>query len=814
MKQFDLDRGWLFRPGTKARTYVGKKRGADNRILLDLPHDYSVHTESDPEAYSGSRTGYYPGAYAIYEKYLDIPKDWEGKRILLYFDGVYGYTNVSVEGNTAADHPYGYTPFTADITDDVHYGETTRVQVTANNLAVPNSRFYTGTGIYRHVKLLVAPMTHISPDGIFAYLHHKEGDTAFVTVETEVENHTLKGKVFTVVSSLTDKEGKTIENRKVHYVDAGKSAVCRLMIEVENPHLWDIDDPYLYTVSSALLENEELLDEHETTFGIRTISVDRKNGFMLNGRTLKLKGGCVHHDNGILGAASFKDSEYRKMKLHKDNGFNAIRCAHNPPSKDMLDACDELGLLVMNEAFDMWDMEKSYNDYHLYFDAWWKKDMEAFMKRDRNHPSIIMWSTGNEIPERAGNSKGYRLGYELAEYTRRLDPTRPITNALNSLLKEGLSDKEMEQNSIEFENNPHNLINEKYTSYADSFWGERTAPYAAWLDVVGYNYLNYRYEKDGKAYPDRIICGTESFPMHIDQIWKQVEALPYVIGDFTWTSYDYLGEAGIGKACYVDQSEKDNYSRSWVSYESPYPWRVSNCSDFDICGFERDQLFYRRIVWGDALTHIAVKAPETYGKAEFISFWGWPETDHRWDYKGFENKPIEVFVYSAADEVELFLNGKSLGKKAAGSENRYMALFDTVYAPGELKAVSYKNGKVISEDVLKTAGEPKALRLTADKEELLANGQSLLHLKGEVLDENGLLTSCALPASIEILGAGTLAAFGGSDPKATYPYTLGKAETYKGKLLAILRAGYEAGELTAKVKIGELPEEEIKILVK
>ena len=808
MKQICLDQDWLFHAGGKERNYLGKKQGPDSRIPVDLPHDCTIHMDSHPDFYSGSRTGYYPGAYAVYEKYLQIPTQWKGQRLLLRFDGVYGHTTVEIEGNTLAQHPYGYTPFVVDITDSVHYGETTRLQVSANNLAEPNSRFYTGTGIYRHVDLLLAPMTHIAPDGIFAYLKHLKNGTAFVMVETTVENHTGQDKDLLVQCAIlpAGENRPGGKNENLVHVPAGSQAVCRVLVEVPNARLWDIDDPFLYTVEAQLTEQDSPLDQAQTSFGIRTLSLDRVNGFQLNGRTVKLKGGCVHHDNGILGAASFRDSEYRKMKLHKDAGFNAIRCAHNPPSRDMLDACDRLGLLVMDEAFDMWNMAKSYNDYHLYFDAWWKKDMEAFIKRDRNHPCVAFWSTGNEIGERAGNSDGYRLAGELADYARQLDPTRFITNAINSLLTDGLTDAEKARNAIAFQN-PDNLINEKYTTYADSFWGERTAPFAAVLDVVGYNYLNYRYEKDGAAFPGRLICGTESFPMHIDQIWEQVEALPFVIGDFTWTSYDYLGEAGIGKAVYCTREEKEEtYSRNYVSYESPYPWRVSNCSDFDLCGFERPQLAYRQIVWGASSTYLAVRNPAYYGKEEVISFWGWPEVENRWDWPGFEGKPISVDVYSPAEEVELFLDGKSLGKKHAGKKNRFIASFETVYRPGELKAVSYREGKILSEDVIRTAGVPCAIQVKADRQALKADGQSLVHLEIQLVDENGLPTCAALPAKAHVDGAGSLLALGSGDPKATYCYTSGEAPTYRGKLLAVLRAGREPGMLTFSLSIPSVGE--------
>ncbi|MDO4740724.1 MAG: glycoside hydrolase family 2 TIM barrel-domain containing protein, partial [Eubacteriales bacterium] len=522
MKRINIDRGWNFFAGKKK--WPAKEEPVTK--IVDLPHDFTIETDPYPEAPSGASSGYYNGGFGNYSKLLEIPQEWAGKKILVEFDGVYKDATVSFGENVAALHPYGYTPFHADITPYATPGAARELCVTVNNTAQPNSRWYSGSGIYRHVDLLVGGPVHIAPWGIFAYTERVQDGTAYVMVEITVHNETAQAENLRVRAEM----GGACAARALH-VPANEKATARIRLIVPEVKLWDIDSPNLYDVK-AVLENMdgEELDTEETLFGVRTISVDVQNGFMLNGRTVKLKGGCVHHDNGMLGAASFYDSEYRKFSLMKQGGFNAIRCAHNPPSRDMLKVCDELGLLVMDEAFDMWTMEKTTNDYHLHFHDWWKRDMEAFITRDRNHPCVVFWSTGNEIVERGGLSDGYEWARQLADHARRLDPTRPVANALCSMWS-GLSPEETAKVREEREKAAQSGGTQNMsTPYMDAIWGKYTEAFAAPLDVVGYNYLDARYAADGERYPDRVICGTESFPLDIDIIWHEVKRLPYVIG--------------------------------------------------------------------------------------------------------------------------------------------------------------------------------------------------------------------------------------------------------------------------------------------
>lgn len=787
VKRINIDRGWSFSMG-KPRWFLNE---VPKTRIVDLPHDFTISTETYPEAPSGASSGYYNGDIGNYTKTLEIPAEWEGKKVFVEFDGVYKDATVSFGGHVAAEHPYGYTPFHADLSSLIQPGKSGDLSVVVNNSAQPNSRWYSGSGIYRHVDLLVGEPIHIAPWGIFAYTERVADGTAYIAVEITVKNDTTKAENVRVSAEMAGVSAK----RALH-IEAGASSVARLKLIVPEVKLWDIDSPNLYTVSAAVEDlGGNVLDTDTTEFGVRTISVDVKNGFLLNGRTIKLKGGCVHHDNGMLGAASFYDSEYRKFSLMKKGGFNAIRCAHNPPSRDMLKVCDELGMLVMDEAFDMWKMEKTAHDYHLHFNDWWKRDMDAFITRDRNHPCIIMWSTGNEIVERGGLSGGYELSRQLADHVRSLDPTRPVTNAVCSMWS-GLTPEETEKLREERKKAAENGGTQNMsTPYMDEIWGKYTEAFAAPLDVMGYNYLDARYAADGERYPDRVICGTESFPLDIDIIWHEVKRLPYVIGDFTWTGFDYLGEAGIGKADYTEPGSPAD-ANAGASHVSAYPWRLANDSDFDICGFERPQLHYRRIVWGSGETFIAARDPKNYGKIEHVSRWGWPICENHWNWDGCEGRMTTVDVYSAAEEVELLFNGKSVGKAPAGESNRFIAKFDLPYQPGTLTAVSYTGGKEVSRDEIKTAGKPAALKISSDVASLKADGQSLAFVVAELVDESGQRVPNAealCTASVE--GEGSLAAFGIARPATTENYTKASFTAYEGRVMAIVRAGWQSGSV-------------------
>ncbi|MCM1120900.1 MAG: DUF4982 domain-containing protein [bacterium] len=817
MRNINLDRDWQFREGT----YWQCLNESDFGKKVNLPHDYMIESEVKKDAPAQAAMGYYTGVVGCYTKILSIPADWEGDRNLLYFDGVMQNASIEVNGCELALHHYGYTPFSIDISPYLYYGENNRIMVRINPSMQPNSRWYTGAGIFRSVTLIHTPKLYIIPDGIFLYTKRIDWDKdgapvrAHVCAEVTLGNDTTNDHLVTVYIRIAE----DIRRSMKLLVKAMDKATARIPVTVPQPKLWDADNPYLYRVDvemedmgvfgSRLIPTTDhiMRDADHISFGIRTITADAIQGLCVNGQPITLKGGCIHHDNGLLGAVSLYDSEYRKLKILKDGGFNCVRLAHNPPSSALLDACDRIGIYVFNEAFDAWGIAKQPGDYSQYFRDHWQEDLKSFIQRDRNHPSVLFWSTGNEIPERGGLNDGYHLALELAAYVRKLDHTRLVSNGLCTYWA-GLDDKAVREDA---DPSTRKDMEQRHTLHSE--------PFVDMLDVVGYNYMDDLYEADGKRYPERVILGTESFPMQIDRVWDKVEKLSYVIGDCTWTCYDYIGEAGIGKSAFLGDEDSEGKSES-SHLVSAFPWRLANDADYDINGTLMPQGVYRKIVWGSNQTGLYSYDPAVFGKEEWISAWGWPAVRACWNWTGQEGKPVRVVAYSAAEEVELRLNGRVVERKVAGKENRYTAVFDIVYEPGILTAVSFSHGQEISVCTLKTTKTPVALRLTADRQTLPADGHGVCYVTVEVVDEEGLVVPdarLALQATVaastegNVCETGWLAGFGSSNPITTENYTTGKCTTYQGRAMAVLRSGYEQGSLALKIKAEGLPDARLDI---
>lgn len=761
---FDFD--WRFHRGDVAG---GEEVDFDDSQwrLLNLPHDWSIEdvpgTDSplDSNAVGGIDIGYFVGGTGWYRKKFTIPSELNGKRFNINFEGVYMNADIWLNGEYLGNHPYGYTSFWYDISENLIFGEENLVAVKVSNEG-KNSRWYSGSGIYRHVWLTVTEPLYIAPWGTYITTPEVSNTLAQVDVKTKVVNDSDKSMETTLVTIIINRKGE--ETAKVEtkmQIEAASSMEISQNLAVRSPELWSPESPNLYIAATEIIDSDsQVLDKVETTFGIRTIEFTVEEGFLLNGKPTLLKGGCMHHGNGPLGSAAYDRAEERRVELMKASGFNSIRCAHNPPSPAFLDACDKLGILVINEAFDMWKKGKKQQDYHLYFDQWWQKDIESMILRDRNHPSIIMWSTGNEIPER-GEPEGVKTSQMLAEFVRDLDPTRPVTSAVNGLRP----DKD---------------------------------PYFATLDIAGYNYSfggdhgkQSIFEIDHNRLPNRIIYCSESYPLVAFGAWMDVIDYPYVIGDFVWTGFDYLGEASIG----------------WLGYPhegSFYPWNHAFCGDIDICGFKRPQSYYRNVLWNAGQqVSIFVKPPKPSfktnpGKKDW-SKWEWQDVVAEWNWGGYENQPLEVEVYCAFETVELFLNGESLGKKETNRGTQWIAKWEVPYKPGILKAVAYEGTKEAGSRELVTAEDPNNIRLSADRAKIKADGQDLSYITVDLLDSNDRRHPKAENLiRFEIEGPGSIIAVASSNPMSVESYQQPKRKAYKGRCLVIVKSTRESGNIIIK----------------
>lgn len=832
MKKINLNLDWLFMNGEKSNIPMMPQQTKK----VNLPHDFMVETDVTPDAPGKAESGFYKGSVGTYLKIITLTEEDLTDTMLLHFEGCFGKTRVLINGNPAGSHVYGYTPFTMDIRKFLQIGDN-EIQVIVHTDDDPNGRWYSGAGMYRGVNLLSAPAFHIAHDGIFVYTDHITNGDAFCKAEITVVNDLAKatgdaeGFLKLTVSKKDTKEVVATRYQKIR-LTAGKRQVVPQAFVIENAELWDTENPYLYEVKAQLsltstgnvhmsLDNRQDLmaqtdyeDEITTRFGVRTITADAKNGLLLNGKSIKLKGGCIHHDNGILGAASFYDAEYRKVKLHKDNGYNALRLAHNPQSEQILDICDELGMIVFDEAFDVWNLPKNSFDFSHQFAEDGIKEIEAMVRRDRNHPSIFFWSIGNELTEQGGMAAGYEVSAMLAKTVRNMDSTRLVSGALCSFFK-GLDNednaafwqtfhKEMPQGG--------SVINMD-NSYGKKIWMEYTAPFVKDWDVVGYNYLNYHYETSHELFPDRVILCTESKPGQFEDYWSDVERLPYVIGDFLWTSMDYIGEAGIGKSIYCSEEEVPQMSRM-LNYAA-YPWRLAQAGDFDLCGNVRAQGRYHQIIWGANDTYIFAKDPKNNGKIALIGRYGWAEGGNHWSWNCENGTAVSVDVYSRAEEVELLLNGKSLGKKPAVAECHFKAEFEVTYEAGTLTAISYQDGKEVSRDEVKTVGEPVGLKITMEKNQIAADGESLAYGIVEIVDAEGnwVPTAEDTLAKVSVEGAASLAGFGTGRGQTEENYTKGEFTSFEGRWQVILRAGTEAGEAGVHVEAEGLGHAESRVIV-
>ena len=817
MRNISLDREWSFDFGP--RNFSGPA-DTPTRKTVNLPHDYMIEGDVFEQAPEGAASGFYDAGVAHYLKKVAIPAEWENELVYLWLDGAMMNATVEINGSKAALQHYGYAPFCVELTPFLYFGAENSIAVTLHPGTHPNSRWYSGAGLFRSVTLVHTPKLHIKKDGVYVwtraldYAPDGSAETAYLNAEIDLENRTAKNALAEVsLSLIPEGESAPVITRKTRVqVNAGASETAYLLLTLDEPLLWDAEHPRLYRAAATVTYQGEFrthpvpaapeevtADTAEVLFGVREIRADVKHGLRINGKSVKLRGGCLHHDNGPLGAVSLYDAEARKVRILKSIGFNAIRTTHNPPSAALIEACDRLGVYVFDEAFDAWGMGKRPGDYNLFFETDWDKDLTAFVRRDRSHPSVIIWSTGNEITERGGLGDGYAWSTKLARRIRALDCSRPISNGICSFWN-GLDDELMAEFLRRAREKREGLQNADVSQEGDTFWEEMTEPYTNGMDIVGYNYLEDNYAQDHELFPDRVIMGSENFPNLIGVHWPMIEAKPWLVGDFTWTAWDYIGEAGIGKGAFFAPDDPRLEKGPQAIGRSLYPWRTADDADVDICGTILPQGVYRRIVWGSGETAVFSYDPAVTGMTEILSRWGFTDARPCWNWQGQEGKPVRLAVFSAAEEAEVLINGVSLGRKKAGealaADMPFTFAFDGVYEPGTVEAIGYIGGKEVSRSSISTVGKAAAIRLTAERECVSADGHGLIYVGVEVTDENGCLVpdaDHALTAALEGEGL-TLAAFGSGNPITEENYTRGSFRAYRGRALAILRAGYVPGE--------------------
>lgn len=811
-RRFDDD--WRFRPGDQSGAETPTFNDRTWR-KIDLPHDWSIedlpsHPESTGDAaiwedcgcpqevgpFSRLRsegkgaTGWVLGGVGWYRKSFATPEFDENGRVELLFDGVYMNADVWINGHQLGQHPYGYTGFAYDITSHLQKGGENVVAVKVNNNG-KNSRWYSGSGIYRHVWLTVTGNVYVPLWGFHVAASEISPDSAKLSASVRISNRDKTSRDLTVRLRVLDPDGRLAKSSEAkQQIPPEGEAEVQLTPGVDKPQLWSPATPHLYRAELEVLSENRIVDRVSTDFGIRKVEVDSKRGLRINGEPLKLKGGCLHHDNGVLGSAAIDRAEERRVELMKANGFNAIRCSHNPPSTAFLDACDRLGMLVIDETFDMWETAKNPEDYHLYFNEWWQRDVDGMVLRDRNHPSIIFWSIGNEIPERA-DPAGVATARKLIDRVRQLDSTRPVTMAVPFFFESFLNGGKPRP------------------------WSDTDAAFQ-YLHVCGYNYEWSKYESDHARHPDRVMLGTESFPIQTAEIWETVNKCPFVLGDFVWTGMDYLGEAGIGAARLnprpnpLGPPPKPPEMPADLEFPLPpgssfvgtdFPWFNAYCGDIDLIGNKKPQSYFRDVVWGRSKLEMAVRRALPEGRKEEITAWGWFDELRSWTWPGQEGRPVTVKVYSTGDQVRLLLNGKEVGSSAVSAKTKLAAEFSVPYAPGELKAIALKEGNPIAEQTFKTTGAPYRITLHPDRSQLKRDRNDLSYVMVHIEDKEGNEVSDAVAeVRFDIAGAGELAGVGNANPKEMASFRRPRRRTFHGKCLAIVRPTGTRGVITVQAR--------------
>ncbi len=782
MRRYDFNSDWQF----------SSKNGEAKKVTL--PHDAMIETVRTADAPGGSAVAFFQGGSYTYEKKFHLPQEWIGKQVKLQFEGVYKNAKVSVNGTEIGGCAYGYTTFWTDC-GVLRDGENT-ITVTCENQDQPDSRWYSGAGIYRPVwawvgEGLTEEDIRITTKSVApAVVEVRLCDAAVSEKKSPItENADASGQ-----SERSDQYALSEQNdRRVEIYDGEQKIVEAVVkdgtaeIEIPNAELWDENHPKLYTCR---------VQDVDVTFGIRLITRSSQ-GLFVNGKSVLLRGGCIHSDNGILGAAVYRESEFRRVRILKEAGYNAIRSSHNPASRDLLDACDFYGMYVMDESWDMWYNHKSPYDYASLWKENYRFDLQQMVNRDYNHPSVILYSIGNEVSEPA-KEEGIAYTKKMVSFLHELDATRPVTGGFNLMIiysaskGKGIYDDEKggrKEDSGKGMSNMNSTMFNMLTSMVGTGMNKAanskkadlaTTPSLDALDIAGYNYASGRYPNEGKLHPDRLIFGSETFPQDVAKNWKMVEQYPYLIGDFMWTAWDYLGEAGIGTWGYTDDAK---------GFDKPYPWILSDAGAFDILGNPNGEAFLASAVWHKTEKPLIAVQPVNHpGKKPIKGTWRGTNAIPSWSWKSCEGNKAVVEVYFDCAKIDLVLNGRLVGSR---KPKNCKASFKLKYVPGRLEAVAFDTaGNKIGRNILTTA-ESAEIHVSPEKSE--GTTGDIFYVPVTIGDGSVVESNADRKINVKVEN-GELLAFGSANPRTEEQYQSGSFTTYYGNALAVVRAT-KAGKL-------------------
>lgn len=772
MQKIDFNKDWICRCLTRDEA----------AYPVTLPHDAMLSEPRTQESTGEGNIGWYIGGDYEYTKNFFVPEEYKDKKVLIEFEGIYHNGEVYINGKKAAYRPYGYTNFYVDTEGFFQYGKENEIKVIARNADQPNSRWYPGTGIYRPAYLYVGEEKHIPVNGVRIRTLSYDPARIEVVVKTSSPGEVSLEIEFEGNKVLAVKGESTKENGQI------EAYQTIFQLDVPNAKLWDTEHPNLYTCKAIFGE-----DEVTETFGIRELIWNPQVGMTINGERVILRGACFHHDNGVLGACTYPEAEERKMRILKENGYNAVRSAHYPCSKALLDACDRVGMLMMDEYVDVWYIHKTKYDYAGQLADWWKQDLKDMVDKDYNHPSVIMYSTGNEVAETA-QEKGIALTGDMTNYLHSLDSTRPVTcginiffNFLSSIGLGVYSDDKAEKTAAskpekkkkpvgsEFYNTLACLVGDYFMKCGATLYpcDLRTKDAYANMDIAGYNYGIFRYKHDLKKYPNRLILGSETFCKDAYSFWEIAKKNKRIIGDFVWAGWDYIGEVGDGAAEYSD-----------YKFEDPATRMTGGNGRIDLNGKPRAEAAYTRVAF-ERETGPFIAVDPVYQK-EKLRLTGWQLTKalESWAWDGCNGEPAKVEVYARAAQVELFINGKSAGKKKV---KKCRANFNITYQNGEITAVSYdENGREINRYSLHTAGKETVLQVRPEEKTVKPEGLAFIQL--QYTDSKGIWKPMEKHNIKVTVENGVLKGLGSPAPYVKGNYTDHTVSTYYGEAMAVVQA--------------------------